>query len=103
MAEDLFQDTNVKVYDLLRNSMTPLGVNIVENQEIIYESLKDKIIQKMDILGNRIEKILELNENILNNNESILLFQSVKTIYQELILLKEDVNILKEDNHKETN
>ena len=104
MAEDLFEDTNLKVFENLHcNSVTPLGVNTVENQEIIYENLKEKTIQKMNTLGSRIEKILELNENTLCNEEAtLLLFQSVKTIYQELILLKEDVNVLK-NHHKENN
>jgi hypothetical protein len=82
MSEDLFEDSNLKVY---------------ENQELIYQKLKENTIEKMNILGNRIEKILELNENALCNEEAtLLLFQSVKSIYQELILLKEDVNLLKE-------
>lgn len=104
MAEDLFEDTNLKVFENLDyNSVIPLGVNTVENQEIIYESLKEKTIQKMNTLGSRIEKILELNENTLCNEEAtILLFQSVKKIYQELLLLKEDVNVLKETS-KENN
>ncbi len=82
MSEDLFEDTNLKVY---------------ENQELIYQKLKENTIEKMNILGNRIEKILELNENALCNEEAtLLLFQSVKSMYQELLLLKEDVNLLKE-------
>lgn len=82
MAEDLFEDTNLKVF---------------ENQELIYKTLKENTIHKMNILGNRIEKILELNENALCNEEAtLLLFKSVKSIYQELLLLKENVNLLKE-------
>ncbi len=82
MSEDLFEDTNLKVY---------------ENQELIYQKLKENTIEKMNILGNRIEKILELNETALcNEKATLLLFQSVKSIYQELLLLKEDVNLLKE-------
>lgn len=80
------EDSNLKVY---------------QNQEMIYEKIKENTIentiQKMNILGNRIEKILEINENVLCNEEAtLLLFQSVKSIYQELILLREDVNVLKE-------
>lgn len=86
MSEDLFEDTNLKVY---------------ENQELIYQKLKENTIEKMNILGNRIEKILELNENALCNEEAtLLLFQSVKSIYQELILLKENVNLLKEASNE---
>ncbi len=104
MAEDLFEDTNLKVY---------------HNQELIYEKLKENTINKMNILENRIEKILELNENILYNDDdslqpsasfeakkveaTLLLFQSVKSIYQELLLLKEDINVLKEASKENIN
>ena len=96
MSEELFENINLKIYDDLESNST-------NNIEINYKTLKENTIHKMNILGNRIEKILELNENALCNEEAtLLLFKSVKSIYQELLLLKENVNLLKEVS-KESN
>lgn len=75
-----------------------------ENEISTYNNCKENIITKINILGNRIEKILELDEHKLNNEEStLLLFESVKLIYHELLVLKEDINILKLYKNEENN
>ncbi len=81
MAEDLFENTNLKVY---------------ENNEILVHSYKEKTIQKLNIIGNRIEKLMNLDEESLKNSESIkLLLEIIRNLYTELLLLKEDVEKLK--------
>lgn len=81
MAEDLFENTNLKVY---------------ENNEMLYHSYKEKTIQKLNIIGNRIEKLMNLDEDTLKNSESIqLLLEIIPNLYTELLLLKEDVEKLK--------
>ena len=76
MAEDLFENTNLKVY---------------ENNEMLYHSYKEKTIQKLNIIGNRIEKLMNLDEESLKNSESIkLLLEIIRNLYTELLLLKEE-------------
>jgi hypothetical protein len=81
MAEDLFENTNLKVY---------------ENNEMLYHSYKEKTIQKLNIIGNRIEKLMNLDEDTLKNSESIkLLLEIIRNLYTELLLLKDDIEKLK--------
>ena len=89
MADHIIENSNVQVY---------------ENSEIVYKTLKRKTISKLDILGNRIEKLMNIDENILKNEEAILLLlESVKNIYTELYILKKDIENLKNYNTQEYN
>ncbi len=61
-----------------------------------YQTLKDQTLQKLSILGNKIETCLDLTvENAHKEEEINLLLQTVRLIYQELLLLKDDVETLK--------
>ncbi len=87
MADHIIENSNVQVY---------------ENSEMVYKTLKRKTISKLDILGNRIEKLMNIDEDILKNEESILLLlESVKNIYTELYILKKDIENLKNYNIQE--
>ncbi len=90
MADHIIENSNVQVY---------------ENSEMVYKTLKRKTISKLDILGNRIEKLMNIDEDILKNEESILLLllESVKNIYTELYILKKDIENLKNYNIEECN
>ncbi len=89
MSENLVENSNFQVY---------------ENNQILYNSLKNETISKLDILGNRIEKLMNIDENTLKNQEAILLLlESVKNIYTELYILKKDIEDLKNYNTQESN
>ncbi len=89
MSENLVENSNFQVY---------------ENNQILYNSLKNETISKLDILGNRIEKLMNIDEDTLKNQEAILLLlESVKNIYTELYILKKDIEDLKNYNTQESN
>ncbi len=89
MSENLVENSNFQVY---------------ENTENAYKTLKINTISKLDILGNRIEKLMNIDQNILKNEEAILLLlESVKNIYTELYILKKDIEDLKNYNTQESN
>ncbi len=89
MSENLVENSNFQVY---------------ENTENAYKTLKNETISKLDILGNRIEKLMNIDENTLKNQEAILLLlESVKNIYTELYILKKDIEDLKNYNTQESN
>ena len=84
MADHIIENSNIQVY---------------ENNEMLYDSLKEKTLQKLNILGNRIEKLMNVDEESLKNSESIkLLLEIIRSLYTELLLLKEDIEKLKTMN-----
>ncbi len=73
------------------------SICVYKNEERLYDSLKKETIQKLNILGNRIEKLTDLDEDTLKNSESIkLLLEIIRNLYTELLLLKDDIEKLKE-------
>ncbi len=64
------------------------------NQKNDYQKLKDGTIQRLEILGDKIEKCVNLVEKE-TGEEVLLLLHTIQIIYKELLLLKDDVETLK--------
>jgi len=64
------------------------------NQKNDYQQLKDATIQRLEILGDKIEKCVNLAEKE-PGEEVLLLLHTIQIIYKELLLLKDDVETLK--------
>lgn len=65
---------------------------INENEEKNKTNFKNEMVEKINILGNKIESLMELNENDLKSEENIeLLLNSIKIIYKELFLIKNNL------------
>lgn len=81
-----------------------MAEHVIENSNLnsfLEENNKSETIQKIDILGNKIEKLMNLNENDLKDETNIeLLLNSVRLIYHELFLIK---NELEKENNKNNN
>ncbi len=81
-----------------------MAEHVIENSNLnsfLEENNKLETIQKIDILGNKIEKLMNLNENDLKDESNIeLLLNSVRLIYHELFLIK---NELEKENNKNNN
>ncbi len=68
-----------------------------EQEELRYQQLKSETIQKLSILGTKIDNCLDIPIAKLESDEHIsLLLKSIQLIHQELINLKRDVALLKE-------
>ncbi len=73
---------------VIENSFSIINEN--ENEE--KTNFKNEMVEKINILGNKIESLMELNENDLKSEENIeLLLNSVKMIYKELFLIKNNL------------
>lgn len=66
-----------------------------EFNENAYQKLKSETIEKLNILGNKIN-ICVSNIDVKKDEQILLLLQSIDLIYKELVSLKKDVKTLKE-------
>ena len=74
-----------------------------EHQESRYQQLKSETIQKLSILGTKIDHCLDIPIATLESEENIsLLLKSIQLIHQELLNLKKDVLLLKEYSSSST-
>ena len=83
MSEHVFENSSITLYQ--------------DYDETRYQQLKSATIQKLSILGEKIDNCLDIPITKLENEEHIsLLIKSIQLIHQELLHIKKDVALLKE-------
>lgn len=81
MAEHVFENSSILLYQ-------------VENK---YQKLKRETVEKLSILGDKIDQCLDVSILKMDKEENILLLaKSIQLIHQELKNIKDDITLLKE-------